>query len=163
MVVKKLEIGCGNKPKEGYAHFDIRPLEGVDVVGDARKLPFKDGEFGEIYSRFFLEHLLRQDAKLTLKEMNRVLMKKGALEIIVPDIEYFCRLFIEGDAQKKEWALNKIYGFEKYPEDHHNFGYDFEILKNYLEEAGFSRVKRVLPKTDKDKQYLQVKANKAGN
>ena len=72
----KLEIGSGNKPKEGFLHFDTRKLDSVDVVGDAKKLPFKNEEFVEVYSRFFLEHLLREDAKIALKEMNRVLKKE---------------------------------------------------------------------------------------
>jgi predicted SAM-dependent methyltransferase len=156
---KKLEIGSGNKPVEGYLHFDIRKIDGIDVVGDARKLPFEDNSFEEILSRFFLEHLLRSDAKKALLEMNRVLVPNGRLEIIVPNLEYFCRLFLEETGQKKEWALNKIYGFEKYGEDHHYFGYDFETLKLFLEEAGFKDIKRIESK-EKEEQYLAVEAFK---
>jgi len=152
----KLEIGSGNKPMKGYVHFDIREGIGADVVGDARKLPFKDGEANEIYTRFFLEHLPRKDAKLALKEMFRVLKKGGALEIIVPDIGYFCRLFVEEKGQKKEWALNKIYGFEHYKEDHHFFGYDEEILAKALSESGFVEIKRV----SEEEQYLHLSAKK---
>jgi predicted SAM-dependent methyltransferase len=157
--LNKLEIGSGNKPREGYIHFDIRKMEGTDVVGDAKNLPFKDEEFVEVFSRFFLEHLPRKDAKKTLKEMYRVLKKDGRLEIIVPNIEYFFKLFLEEKGQKKEWALNKIYGFENYKEDHHYFGYDFEILKQFLEETGFKKIKRIESK-EKEEQYLAVEAFK---
>jgi predicted SAM-dependent methyltransferase len=157
MNLKKLEIGSGPKPKEGYLHFDIRKLPGTDVVGDARKLPFKDGEFVEVYSRFFLEHLPRKDAVLSLKEMFRVLDTDGTLEILVPNLAYFCKLFIEEKGQKKEWALNKIYGFENYVEDHHFFGYDEETLAKLLTEIGFVEVKRVIEKED---QYLHLNAKK---
>jgi predicted SAM-dependent methyltransferase len=156
---KKLEIGSGNKPMEGYLHFDIRSDVNADVVGDARKLPFKDAEFKEIFTRFFLEHLFRSDAKKALKEMHRVLEKNGRLEIIVPNIEYFFKLFLEETGQKKEWALNKIYGFEKYGEDHHYFGYDEETLTNYLKEAGFKKIKRIESK-EKEEQYLALEAYK---
>jgi len=154
MEQKKLEIGAGDKPREGYVHFDIRKLEGIDVVGDARKLPFEDKSFGEVFSRFFLEHLPRADAKKALKEMLRVLMPGGRLEIIVPDLGHFCRLFLEEKGQKKQWALNKIYGFENYPEDHHYFGYDYETLENFLAEAGFEKVKRL----EGEEQYLAAEA-----
>lgn len=157
--LKKLEIGSGNKPSEGYLHFDIRQMEGTDIVGDARKLPFKNEEFEEVFSRFFLEHLRRADAKKSLKEMYRVLKKGGKLEIIVPNIEYFFKLFLGETGQKKEWALNKIYGFEKYPEDHHYFGYDFQILKLFLEEAGFVKIKQIESK-EKEEQYLAIEAFK---
>ncbi len=154
--MKMLEIGSGNKPKEGYIHFDIRANVKADVVGDAKKLPFKDAEFDKVYSRFFLEHLPRGEAKLAVKEMNRVLKKGGEIEIIVPDLAYFCKLFIEEKGQKKEWALNKMYGFENYKEDHHYFGYDYETLLQTLKEAGFIEIKR----TTEEGQYLGVTAKK---
>ena len=157
--MKKLEIGSGNKPSDGYLHFDIREVEGTDIAGDARELPFEDNSFEEILSRFFLEHVHRSDAKKALKEMVRVLVPGGRLEIVVPNLGYFCKLFIEETGQKKEWALNKIYGFEKYPEDHHYFGYDFDILKSYLEEAGFVNIKQVESK-EKEEQYLAAEAFK---
>lgn len=154
--MKKLEIGSGAKPRPGYVHFDIRKLEGTDVTGDARKLPFKDKEFEEVYSRFFLEHLPRKDALLVLKEISRVLQNKGIIEIIVPNLAYFCRLFIEEKGQKKQWALNKIYGFENYKEDHHYFGYDAQILSDILKETGFEGIE-IIPE---EEQYLHVKAKK---
>jgi len=157
--LKKLEIGSGNKPMQGYLHFDIRDDVNADVVGDARKLPFKDDEFEEVFTRFFLEHLFRSDAKKSLKEMYRVLEKGGMLEIIVPNIAYFFKLFLEETGQKKEWALNKIYGFEKYGEDHHYFGYDEETLKIYLEEAGFCKIKKIESK-EQEEQYLAMQAFK---
>ncbi|MFA5358066.1 MAG: methyltransferase domain-containing protein [archaeon] len=157
--LKKLEIGCGEKPREGYIHFDVRKLKGVDFVGDAKKLPFENNSFEEIYSRFFLEHLPRNDAKKALKEMLRVLSPGGRVEIIVPNLEYFCKLFLEGNEQEKEWSLNKIYGFEKYGEDHHYFGYNFETLEKFLEEAGFEKVKKIESK-EKEAQYLAAEAFK---
>jgi predicted SAM-dependent methyltransferase len=152
----KLEIGSGNKPMKGYVHFDVRAGIGADVVGDARKLPFKDGECDEVYSRFFLEHLPRKDALLAIKEMFRVLKKGGVLEIIVPNIAYFCKLFVEERGQKKQWALNKIYGFEHYKEDHHFFGYDEEILSDALKQTGFAEIINV----KEEEQYLHLKAKK---
>ena len=154
--ITKLEIGSGPKPKEGYVHFDIRSDVNADVIGDARKLPFKDEEFEEVYSRFFLEHLPRKDAILSLKEMNRVLKKKGLIEIIVPNIAYFCKIFVEEKGQKKGWALNKIYGFENYLEDHHYFGYDEETLSTLLKELGFVEIKQI----KEDEQYLHITALK---
>ncbi len=157
--LKKLEIGSGKKPTEGYLHFDIRKDVNADVVGDARKLPFKDNEFEEVFSRFFLEHLMRKDARKALKEIYRVLKNQGRLEIIVPNISYFFKLFLEEKGQKKEWALNKIYGFENYGEDHHYFGYDEEILNQFLEKAGFKKIKRIESK-EKEEQYLAMEAFK---
>ncbi|MDD4251258.1 MAG: methyltransferase domain-containing protein [Candidatus ainarchaeum sp.] len=150
--MKKLEIGSGNKPKEGYLHFDIRKDINVDVVGDAKNLPFENNSFEEVFSRFFLEHLDRKDALKVLSEIFRVLKNNGKLELIVPNLNYFCRLFIDETGQKKQWALNKIYGFENYFEDHHFFGYDFEILSNFLNEIGFANIEKL----ESEEQYLHV-------
>jgi len=157
--MKKLEIGSGKKPMEGYLHFDIRSDVNADVVGDAKALPFKEGEFDEVFTRFFLEHLKRPDARTSLAEMYRVLAKSGRLEIIVPNISYFFKLFLAETGQKKEWALNKIYGFENYNEDHHFFGYDKENLTKYLEEAGFIKIEQIDSKEDEE-QYLAMQAFK---
>ncbi len=157
--MEKLEVGSGNKPMEGYIHFDVRDDVNADVVGDATALPFKEGEFEEVFSRFFLEHLPRPQARIALIEMHRVLAKGGRLEIIVPDIAYFFKLFLLETGQKKEWALNKIYGFENYKEDHHYFGYDKETLTKYLETAGFVKIKQIDSKEDEE-QYLAMEAYK---
>jgi predicted SAM-dependent methyltransferase len=154
--MEKLEIGSGNKPKEGYLHFDVRENVKADIVGDARKLPFNDEEFSEVYSRFFLEHLLRKDALVALSEMFRVLKKGGTLEIIVPNIDYFFKLFTTETGQKKEWALNKIYGFENYIQDHHYFGYDEDTLTKALILSGFCEIERV----NEEEQYLHLRAKK---
>ena len=39
-------IGCGEYPMQGAINVDIRKLPGVDIVADAKKLPFKKGEIG---------------------------------------------------------------------------------------------------------------------
>ena len=46
---KKIEIGGGlkNRKDEGYLQMDTKKLEGIDIVGDARKLPFEDGGLDE--------------------------------------------------------------------------------------------------------------------
>ncbi len=155
--LNKLEIASGEKPKEGYLHFDIRRIPQVDVVGDAKKLPFKSNSFQEVYSRFFLEHLPRNDAIISLKEMHRVLKKKGKVELIVPNLKFFSKLFCCGNSQEREWALKKIYGFDRFKEDHHLFGYDFLEMKRALIEAGFIRIKQLF---DLDEQYLHVEAFK---
>jgi predicted SAM-dependent methyltransferase len=89
--------------------------------------------------------------------MNRVLKKEGVLEIIVPNIAYFCKLYITQIGQKKEWALNKIYGFENYIQDHHYFGYDEDTLSKALILSGFSTIERV----NEEEQYLHLRAKKA--
>ena len=45
-----LNLGSGENPMKGAMNVDIRAVEGVDVVADATKLPFKSGSFNEVHS-----------------------------------------------------------------------------------------------------------------
>lgn len=47
------------------------------VVGDARRLPFKEASFQAIISDSTLDHMPRQDMECSLKEFRRVLSAKG--------------------------------------------------------------------------------------
>lgn len=78
----KLEIGSGDRPTEGYIHMDIKKNKGVDVVGDARKLPFPDNSLSEIYGMWVLEHFFYQEIPDILREWNRALIPGGELRMI---------------------------------------------------------------------------------
>jgi ubiquinone/menaquinone biosynthesis C-methylase UbiE len=80
--VKKLEIGGGKKPQGGYLHMDIKKIPGVDIVGDVRKLPFKDGELDEIFGHWILEHFYYREIPEILAEWKRVLKKGGLLHLV---------------------------------------------------------------------------------
>ena len=78
---RTLDIGCQNS---AYANFfpnrvglDIKPGNGVDVVGDAHKLPFKDNEFDNVLCTEVLEHL--HTPAVAVAEMARVLKDGGTL------------------------------------------------------------------------------------
>jgi ubiquinone/menaquinone biosynthesis C-methylase UbiE len=56
---------------------DVRPDKGVDVVGDAHKLPFKDNEFDNVLCTEVLEHL--HTPVVAIAEMARVLKDGGTI------------------------------------------------------------------------------------
>jgi SAM-dependent methyltransferase len=64
---------------------NIAPLENVDVVGDAHRLPFADGSFDGLYCEAVFEHL--DDPHIAAAETFRV-MKPGA-------IGYVCTPFMQ--------------------------------------------------------------------
>lgn len=74
-----LDLGCANSPYSKYFKnrlgFDISDGLGVDVVGDAHNLPFKDETFEQIFCTEVLEHL--HTPELAIKEMYRVLKPDG--------------------------------------------------------------------------------------
>ena len=76
-----LDIGCGERKKKGCIGLDLRKTSSVNVVADARMLPFRDEAFDHIYSSHLLEHFSHREVKNVLVEWVRVLKTGGTLEI----------------------------------------------------------------------------------
>jgi hypothetical protein len=86
-----LEIGVGNGMVSSYLRkhsialttIDHDPELKPDIVGDAKKLPFKNNEFDLVAGYEILEHLQYEDALSALREMHRVAMH--TVVISLPD------------------------------------------------------------------------------
>lgn len=82
---RRLNVGCGDRPREGWINLDCQQRPGVDVVHDARQgLPFPDNSFDELLADNFLEHFVSEHVVLLINEFHRVLAPNGRCEIIVP-------------------------------------------------------------------------------
>jgi len=94
-----------------------------------------------IYSSHFLEHLTKEKGHHLLQESFRVLKQGGKIRIAVPDLEFALNLFEKGQKQK---MLDDYFFVEKDGSyfAQHKYMYDFEMLKNILEEVGFRDVTR---------------------
>lgn len=79
--MRRLEIGPGAERLPGFETFNIAPGPFTDHVGDARRLPFKDGTFAEVYSSHCIEHIEWFDVEATIAEWARVLAPGGLLEV----------------------------------------------------------------------------------
>jgi predicted SAM-dependent methyltransferase len=82
--MKRLNIGCGKKNKNGYINLDLLKLPNVDVVHDLNQFPwpFKKNEFDEILCDNVLEHL--NDTIKPIEELWRITKNKGIIKIWVP-------------------------------------------------------------------------------
>ena len=80
--LKKLNLGCGNNPKEGWVNLDRVYLPGVDVVHDMTNvpLPFPDNHFDVIFAQQVLDHFR---ALPVIQDLNRILKPGGELIIEV--------------------------------------------------------------------------------
>lgn len=77
-----MDIGCGTN-KIGAFGVDSDPKCKPDLVADAAKVAWPDGQQDYIVSCHCLEHC--GDVVETLREWNRLLRQYGTLAIIVPD------------------------------------------------------------------------------
>lgn len=111
-------------------------------------IPLDDESVDFLYSSHFLEHLTKNNAKKLLRESYRVLKKGGILRVCVPDLEYAINLYAQ---EKKQEMLDKYFFVEEglgyYAR--HKYMYDFELMKRFLVESGFSDVQRVAHKQGK--------------
>ncbi len=102
---KILEVGCGSAVTFQYLGKTIpgAKLTGLDYSpealkiakrqnpnarffeGDARKLPFRRGEFDLVYSLGLIEHFPRQEALKIMKEHVRVTKSGGTVFVVVPE------------------------------------------------------------------------------
>jgi predicted SAM-dependent methyltransferase len=103
-------------------------------------LPFPDSSIDVLYSSHMLEHLFKEDSKKFLKETYRVVKKNGSIRICIPDLEYAFKLYQNGETEKALKLFFVPTHFNLLFQ--HHYMYDFNLLKNYLEDAGFINITR---------------------
>jgi radical SAM superfamily enzyme YgiQ (UPF0313 family)/ubiquinone/menaquinone biosynthesis C-methylase UbiE len=156
----KIEIGCGEAPRPGYLHIDIRQLPGVDIVAPAWDLPFDNSSVSAVYSRHVLEHFVKADGEKALREWLRVLQPGGELHLIVPNIDFHLHQWLEGD---QEWAMAGFWGWQKHEHDVHKWGYTWNTLSTSLRKVGYREIQNLTGQPysqEKDEKHLEVKAYK---
>jgi SAM-dependent methyltransferase len=108
-----LNIGAGASDYgERPINLDIAPAPGIDVVGVAEYLPFREFSFDGVVFQAVLEHV--SDGRRALSEIHRVLRPGGTVLIEVPFIQ----------------------GYHAAPRDYRR--YTEEGLRNELEQHGFA-------------------------
>lgn len=104
-------------------------------------LPLHEDSVDFIYSSHFFEHLFKDDAAALLKNCARALKPGGTIRISIPDLAYAVSLY--GLGRKVEMLDDYFFveGKGSYLA-RHKYMYDFELIKEALEQAGFSNVMR---------------------
>ena len=136
-----IDIGCGDRKRPEFIGVDVRKTKAVDVIADARKLPFRDSCFDYVYSSHLIEHFSHREVKNVLIEWVRVLRKGGTIEIRCPDLRARSLLFFLNPTWQN--VIN-IYGAQDYPENTHKCGFSSGLLKSLLKSVGIRDVKRVI-------------------
>ncbi len=80
----RLNLGCGNQPKQGFRGVDLHAGEHVDVVHDLNQFPypFEPDSVDEIWMFHVLEHL--PDTCRVMEEIHRILRRGATADIFVP-------------------------------------------------------------------------------
>ena len=141
----KLHIG-GEQIKEGWKILNIQKKDGVDFIVDISDLSqFEDNSIEEIYASHVFEHVLQKNIKSTLIGIHRVIQDNGKFYVSVPDMNVLCKIFLEPKAPSKVkvHVLRMMFGGQMDDFDIHYFGWDFNLLKEFLLSAGFKKAEKV--------------------
>lgn len=132
----KLEIGAGSNPQPGYIHHDLRPLDDIEVVCDARQFPDEHkGRYDEVYASNILEHFNRFEIDAVFAEWISLLKPGGTMKIIVPDVKEICRQWVNDFIDHKHFVY-LCYGGNDYDGNRHYYGFDTESLAQLFEKHG---------------------------
>jgi ubiquinone/menaquinone biosynthesis C-methylase UbiE len=136
-----LDVGCGGQKRAGAIGVDLRRVDGVEIVADARMLPFRNESFDLVFSSHTIEHFSHREVRKVLAEWVRVLKKHGTIEIRCPDLR--ARAFLY--SLNPTWgSMKNIYGEQDYLGNYHKSGFSFGTLKQCLEDLGIIDIKRLL-------------------
>ena len=136
---KYLHIGCGaNILPKPFKNLDIRKKKGVDFVGAAYPLKFKNDSFELVYASHILEHFKKNQILKVLKEWIRVLKPGGILRISVPSFENLTKIYnIDKNIDN---ISGPLMGGQSYKDNFHYEVFNKKKLINLLNEAGLEAV-----------------------
>ncbi|OGU15535.1 MAG: hypothetical protein A2076_12770 [Geobacteraceae bacterium GWC2_53_11] len=117
--MKLLNIGCGATYHPAWVNIDVEPVSKEILRHDATTpLPLEDGCFDVCYCSHVLEHLSRDEARLLVTEIHRVLKPGGIIRLVVPDLEGIVRAYLstleqvlsttEGDELSYDWIMLEL-------------------------------------------------------
>ncbi|XGC81921.1 hypothetical protein ACES2L_05425 [Bdellovibrio bacteriovorus] len=86
-MAKKLNLGCGRFPLEGWINLDLRKGPGIDVEFDLdscseRSLPFENSSISEFKMEHVLEHI--KNTLPLMQELHRVAIPEAPLTLRLP-------------------------------------------------------------------------------
>lgn len=140
--MKKLEIGCGQRPTPGYIHNDVNAFPGVDIVGNPWEIALEDGSLDEVLALGVVEHLTYAQVGSSFANVHRMLRAGGAFYFDVPDLPTWCGYAVDHFAGRTtpfpiEHILSTLYGWQRWPGDEHKSGWYEAKLIHTLRRAGF--------------------------
>jgi SAM-dependent methyltransferase len=174
-----VQYGCGEGSPEGWINFDASPtlkIQKFPIIGnfirrnkikfpksvkfgDVRKgLPIASESCAGVYASHVLEHLSLKDFHIALDETYRILRPGGRFRAIVPDISYYCKIYLNEYESGSAFAASNFMrqthlGYESrsvgllgawlasLQNSRHLWMWDYYSLSNALVEHGFTDVR----------------------
>jgi len=140
-------INCGSGQRSfdntrGWINIDCvsRPPDQVpDVVLDATKLDtvFEENSQNMVVLHHVLEHFGCGEADEVLKQCYKVLSPGGSLLVFVPDLRKLAGRWLSGELEDFQFLVNVYGAYQGLEGDRHKWGYDINLLKDYIVKTLF--------------------------
>ncbi len=158
--LKKLQVGCGYNPLDGWLNTDLLATSKVVYLDATEKLPFPDNSLDYIFTEHVFEHISYLLGSNFLKEAHRVLKPGGRIRIATPNLPFLIDLYSNPDSEtSKRYIKNSIDRYVEVPKFYdravvvnnffrnwgHQFIYDSATLNHTLQNAGFSKMVQFKP------------------
>jgi predicted SAM-dependent methyltransferase len=172
--LKKLQVGCGKNPLNGWLNTDLLATSEVIYMDATKPLPIPDNSLDYIFTEHVFEHINYSDGNSFLKEAYRVLKPGGRIRIATPDLSFLIRLYSKPDTEVAiRYIKNSVDRYVREPKVYeeavvvnnffynwgHQFIYDFEMLNFTLQSAGFTKAIRFNPLESTDANLRNLEAH----
>jgi hypothetical protein len=136
----RVNLGSGERPWDGWINVDYREMPGVEVVADARRLPFEPGSVDELASSHLVEHFREHQLRtLVVPHWRSLLRPGGRLRIVCPNWEAMLARLDAGTMSLSEFK-QVTFGGQDYLGDDHFAMYTPKTLSDLLGACGFDRI-----------------------
>jgi len=140
----RIEIGCGNRPTEGYWHQDVIQLETpLDFCCNAWQLPVYENSVDEFIAIAVMEHLRYDDFRKTLEHFYRSLVPGGVFYFDVPDL-YVWSDYLYNNLRGKETPFTRkhiidtMWGWQRWHGDEHKSMWTESMVYDECRQTGFT-------------------------
>ena len=127
----KLNLGCGNKPLEGYENIDRKNGQ------EAYPLNCSDNSVDEIRASHILEHFSHKDVLDILRHWTSKLKTGGVLKVAVPDFGKIAKFYLDGE---KINTVGYLMGGQTDKDDYHHTIFDKQSLYELLKASGLEDI-----------------------
>lgn len=139
----KIELGCGNRPTEGYLHQDVIQLETpLDYCCNAWQLPCYENSVDEFLAIAVMEHLRYDDFRATLRHLYRLLKPGGIFLFDVPDL-FVWSGYLYDDLRgvqtpyTRKHIFDTMWGWQRWQGDEHKSMWTEKMVYDECNSAGF--------------------------
>jgi hypothetical protein len=188
-----IQYGCGLSAPAGWVNFDSSPrlrFERLPIVASATRLarkclfpdnvrygdivaglPVPEASAAGVYASHVLEHIARADVPIALANTARVLQPGGLFRMIVPDLAWRARRYLEhagAETAGDEFIKSCLIGDETRPRgvtahlrtafgnSGHSWMYDEAGMAALLRAAGFVDIRRCGFNDSADPRFSEV-------